>query len=151
MSHPAPTRRQMIGMGLAAPLLMRMTPAMATPEAMQLAIDAFTGGAQVQQGRVTLKIPLLVQNGNAVPLTVSAESPMTGDDHVQAIGIFNEVNPLPETVVFHFTPASGLARAETRIRLNGDQQVHAVARMSDGSYWTAATNVIVTAPACREG
>jgi sulfur-oxidizing protein SoxY len=127
-----------------------MTPAAATPEAMQAAIDEFTGGAGLREGRVTLKIPLLVQNGNAVPLTVSADSPMTENDYVETIAIFNEINPLPDTARFHFTPASGLAQTQTRIRLNGDQHDHAVARLSDGSYWTSSTNVIVTAPACRE-
>ncbi len=144
------TRRTVLGMGLSAPLILRMTPALATPEEMQAEIDAFTGGVPVTEGRVTLKIPMLVQNGNAVPLTVSADSPMTPEDHVQTIAIFNEVNPLPNTARFHFTPASGIAKTSTRIRLNGDQYVHAVARMSDGSFWSAKTNVIVTAPACRE-
>jgi sulfur-oxidizing protein SoxY len=144
------SRRSVLCMGLAAPLLLRMRPAGATPEAMQAAIDEFTGGAEVQEGRVTLDIPMLVQNGNAVPLTVSVESPMTDDDFVETIAIFNEVNPLPNTVRFHFNPASGRAQTQTRIRLNGDQHVHAVARMSDGSHWTTNTNVIVTAPACRE-
>lgn len=143
-------RRALIGYGLAAPLMLRLAPAHATPETMQAAIDDFTGGAPVTEGRVTLEIPLLVENGNAVPLTVSAESPMTEDDHVVTIAIFNEINPLPDTVRFHFTPRSGEAWAQTRIRLNGTQFVHAVARMSDGSFWTAKTNVIVTAPACRE-
>jgi sulfur-oxidizing protein SoxY len=136
--------------GLAIPLVLKMSQASATPEAMQRAIDDFTGGANLLEGRVTLEIPMLVQSGNAVPLTVSAESPMREDDYVATIAIFNEVNPLPDTARFHFTPASGLARTQTRIRLNGDQHVHAVARMSDGSFWTSSTNVIVTAPACRE-
>jgi len=150
MIQKPPSRRTFLGMGLAAPLILKMSPALATPEEMQAAIATFTGGAPVTEGRVTLTIPLLVQNGNAVPLTVEAESPMTEADHVKTIGIFNEVNPLPETVYFHFTPASGIAKTQTRIRLNGDQFVHAVAQMSDGSFWSAKTNVIVTAPACRE-
>lgn len=150
MIRKPPSRRAFLGMGLAAPLLLKMTPAHATPEEMQAAIDAFTGGAEVTEGRVTLTIPLLVQNGNAVPLTVEADSPMTEDDFVETIGIFNEINPLPETVYFHFTPAAGQAKTQTRIRLNGDQFVHAVAKMSDGTFWSAKTNVIVTAPACRE-
>lgn len=144
------TRRKMLGMAMATPLVLRVTPARATPETMQLAIDSFTGGAVVHEGRVTLDIPVLVQNGNAVPMTVSADSPMTEDDHVETIAIFNEVNPLPDTARFHFTPASAIARVQTRIRLNGDQHVHAVAKMSDGTFWTASANVIVTAPACRE-
>ncbi len=145
------TRRRALALTAAAPLILRLRPAGATPEAMQAAIDAFTGGAELVEGGVTLKVPLLVENGNAVPLTVAVESPMTEEDHVPEIAIFNEANPLPEVVVFHFTPWSGRAEAQTRIRLSASQNVHAVARMSDGSYRRAVTDVIVTAPACAEG
>ncbi|MFZ7094457.1 thiosulfate oxidation carrier protein SoxY [Primorskyibacter sp. 2E233] len=143
-------RRQILLGGLATPFVLALGPARATPETMQTAIDGFTGGAEVLDGRVTLKIPLLVENGNSVPLLVRADSPMTEADHVTEIAIFNEINPLPDTVRFRFTPRSGLAEAETRIRLNGTQSVHAIARMSDGTFWTAATTVVVTAPACEE-
>jgi sulfur-oxidizing protein SoxY len=143
-------RRQILLGGLAAPLLLSFGPARATPETMQAAIEGFTSGADLMEGRITLKIPLLVENGNSVPLLVRVDSPMTETDHVSEIAIFNEINPLPDTVRFRFTPQSGLAEAETRIRLNGTQSVHAVARMSDGTFWTAATTVVVTAPACEE-
>ena len=145
-----PTRREMLVLGLAGPLALRMEPAAATPETMRASLDAFTGGMEPTEGRVELKIPLLVENGNSVPLSVTVDSPMTDDDFCEAVAIFNEVNPLPDTIRFHFTPASGKAAAQTRIRLNGSQSVLAVARMSDGSYFSATTDVIVTAPACRE-
>lgn len=150
MTLQHPTRRNMIALTLAAPLALRMQPARATPEAMQSAITGWSGGASITEGRVTLEIPMLVANGNAVPLKVSAESPMTEEDYVAEIAVFNEANPLPDIVRFHFTPRSGRASAETRIRLSGTQYVHAIARMNDGTYWSAATNVIVTAPACAE-
>jgi sulfur-oxidizing protein SoxY len=144
------TRRNAMTTFLALPLILRMAPARATPETMQAALDAFTGGAPITPGRVTLKIPLLVENGNSVPLDVSVDSPMSAEDHVVEIAIFNELNPLPDTARFHLGHRSGLAAVETRIRLSGSQTVHAVARMNDGSFWSAATDVIVTAPACRE-
>jgi sulfur-oxidizing protein SoxY len=143
-------RRHLIRLGLAAPLILRLAPAAATPESLQAEIDAFTGGVTPTEGRVVLDVPLLVENGNAVPLKVGADSPMTATDFVAEIAVFNELNPLPNVVRFRFTPACGRAQAQTRIRLNGTQHVVAVARMSDGSFWSASTNVIVTAPACRE-
>jgi hypothetical protein len=39
----------------------------------------------------------------------------------------------------------------TRIRLATSQQLVAVARMSDGSYWSKSVDVIVTLAACIEG
>lgn len=147
---PDPDRRLVIA-GLATlPLMLRMTPAQATPEAMAAAIASFTGGAQLAEGFVTLTIPMLVENGNSVPVTVEVDSPMTAADHVTDIAVFNELNPYPDTVRFKLTPALGRAKVQTRIRLNETQPVHAVARLSDGTFWTARTNVIVTAPACRE-
>lgn len=144
------TRRKILSLAVASPLLLHLRPAQATPEEMWRAIDAFTGGAGMQEGGITLKIPLLVESGNAVSLTVSVESPMREDDYVPAIAIFNEANPLPEVVTFHFTPWSGKAEAQTRIRLSATQNIHAVARMSDGTYRHVETDVIVTTPACIE-
>ena len=147
-----PTRRRLIAMGLGAPVALALAPlpAWATPEAMAEAVAAFTEGRAVTEGRVTLSIPLLVENGNTVPLSVSVDSPMTEEDHVETIALFNEQNPLPDVARFRFTPQSGRAAVETRIRLNGSQAVHALARLSDGSLWSARTQVIVTAPACAE-
>ncbi|GGL63183.1 thiosulfate oxidation carrier protein SoxY [Wenxinia marina] len=147
------TRRHALALTLAAPLVLRLSPAGATPETMRLAIEEFTRGAPVEQaaeGAIELKIPLLVENGNSVPLSVRVTSPMTPEDHVEEVAIFNEVNPLPDTVRFRFTPRSGTARADTRIRLNGTQRVHAVARLSDGRHIETYVHVTVTAPACRE-
>src|ERR1043165_9495904 len=62
----------------------------AAPEQMRQAIRAVLGEAEARPGKVTLDIPALVENGNAVPLTVSVESPMSEEDHVKAIHIFNE-------------------------------------------------------------
>lgn len=144
------TRRQILSLAAAGPLLLHLRPALATPETMQAAIEAFTGGAEMQEGGITLDIPLLVESGNAIPMTVSVDSPMTEDDHVPEIAVFNEANPLPEVVTFHFSPWSGKAEAQTRIRLSATQNVHAIARMSDGTYRHAKTDVIVTTPACIE-
>ncbi|MBM1221007.1 thiosulfate oxidation carrier protein SoxY [Ponticoccus sp. SC2-23] len=144
------TRRQAIAMGLALPIALQTRPATATPEAMQAAIDAFTGGAEMIEGGVELKIPALVENGNSVPLSVRATSPMTTEDYVEEIAVFNEINPLPDTVRFRFSPRSGRAEAQTRIRLNGSQHVTAIVRHSNGDFHSTQVNVIVTAPACRE-
>lgn len=113
-------------------------------------IRAFTGGRPVQAGRVTLSVPPLVENGNAVGVTVTVESPMTANDHVRRIALFNEKNPQPDIAVFHLGPRAGRARVATRIRLATSQTMVAVAELSDGSFWSAKANVIVTLAACIE-
>ena len=59
------------------------------PPAMRAVVAAFTRGAPIREGRVEMDIAELVENGNAVPLSVTVQSPMTAADHVVAIGIFN--------------------------------------------------------------
>ncbi|MGE0257911.1 MAG: SoxY-related AACIE arm protein [Alphaproteobacteria bacterium] len=122
----------------------------ATPETMRQAIRTVLGEAEARPGKVTLDIPALVENGNAVPLSVLVESPMTAADHVKAIHIFNEKNPQPHVISGALGPRAGRARMATRIKLADSQRVIALAQMSDGSFWTGAADVIVTLAACVE-
>lgn len=126
-------------------------PAFATPAEMAAAISAFTGGAAPTAGKVKLDVAALVDNGNAVPITVSVESPMTVSDHVMAIAIFNERNPHTDVAKFTLGPRAGKAQVATRIRMATSQKLTAVARMSDGSFWSSSADVIVTLAACVEG
>jgi len=150
-ARSAAERRRLLKAGAAAPLLVLLRPAEATPEGSAAAIAAFTGGAAVQAGRIVFDISRLIDNGNAVPVTVRVQSPMTAADHVTSIAIFNERNPQPEVAAFNLSPRSGKADVSTRIRLATSQKLVAVARMSDGSFWQQTVDVIVTLAACIEG
>jgi sulfur-oxidizing protein SoxY len=122
----------------------------ATPLAMQEAIRRIVGEAALRHGKVMLDVPPLVENGNAVPLTVSVDSPMTEADHVMAIHIVNEKNPQPHVISVTLGPRAGRATLATRIKLANSQQIVAVAEMSDGSFWSESADVIVTIAACVE-
>ena len=149
-SPDPPTRRLVLftaaGLGLApfAP------PAAATPAAMDEAIRMLVGKATVKRGRVKLELPPIVENGNTVPLTVTVDSPMSETDHVTGIHVFNEKNPQPYVAAFDLGPRAGKAVVSTRIRLADSQQVVAIARLSDGSFWSDGADVIVTLAACTE-
>ncbi len=141
------TRRIM----LTAALGTLLAPAVrATPEALRSAIAAFTGGQLPRTGRVTLDIAPLIDNGNVVPVAIRVDSPMTAADHVQRIGLYTALNPLPEVAVFHLGPHSGVARVATRMRLATTQTLTALAVMNDGSVWQQQVDVIVTLAACIE-
>jgi sulfur-oxidizing protein SoxY len=137
------------GTGLA--LLALVRPAFATTEEMAAAINTFTGGVKPKEGKVKLDIAQLIDNGNAVPVTISVESVMSKADHVSAIAIFNERNPQTDVAVFTLGPRAGKAQVSTRIRLATSQKLTAVARMSDGAYWSTSVSVIVALAACIEG
>jgi sulfur-oxidizing protein SoxY len=125
-------------------------PAEATPVMLSAAIRNVIGEAPLHTGKVKLDIPPLVENGNTVPMTVSVESPMTSEDHVKSIHVFNEKNPQPNIGNFYLSAASGRAQVSTRIRLADSQKVVAIARLSDDSYWQTSVDVVVTLAACTE-
>ena len=114
------------------------------------AIQKITGNAKIQEGRVTLTIPPLVENGNLVVLKVSVDSPMTADDYVKAIHVIAEGNPFPNIFTAYLTPRSGTANITTRVRLADSQVVWAIAQMSNGSYWKGSAETLVTLSACTE-
>ncbi|MDH3287000.1 MAG: SoxY-related AACIE arm protein [Betaproteobacteria bacterium] len=124
--------------------------ARATPAAMQEAIRKVVGSAQIRRGRVKLEVAPLIDNGNVVPLAVAVESPMTPADHVKAIHVFAEKNPLPNVLSIYLGARAGRARVVTRIRLADTQTVTAIAELSDGSFWTETADVVVTLSACLE-
>jgi sulfur-oxidizing protein SoxY len=110
----------------------------------------FTQGAPVQRGRVKLELPLMVDNGNAVPLTVSMDSPMTANNYVKSIHLFSQRNPVRDMARFFFTPRSGRAKVTTRVRLAGSQTVTAIAALSDGTFWAEGVHILVTLSACMD-
>ena len=126
-------------------------PASATPESMRGAIRKVIGESSVKKGKVKIDLPPLIENGNAVALTVASESPMTAADHVKAIHVITEKNPQPNVVSFYLGPRAGRASIATRIRLADSQKVIAIVQMSDGSFWSDEVEVIVTLAACLEG
>jgi sulfur-oxidizing protein SoxY len=144
---PALTRRA----ALAATTLLLHRPARAAEPELADAIRAWAGAAVPRDGRITLEIAPLVENGNAVPVTVRVQSPMTAADHVREIALFNERNPQRDVLRAALGPANGRAEVSTRIRLATSQQLVALARMNDGSVWQQRVAVVVTLAACIEG
>jgi sulfur-oxidizing protein SoxY len=149
------TRRQFLGLASGAAVIgavpiVTLRPAEATPAMLAAAIRNVVGAAVVHTGKVKLDVPPLVENGNSVPMTVSVASPMTSDDYVRSIHVFNEKNPQPNIGNFYLGPHAGRAQISTRIRLADSQKIVAIARLSDGSFWSASADVIVTLAACTE-
>ena len=149
------TRRHFLGLAGGAAVagaipLVTLRPAEATPATLAVAIRNVVGTAVVRTGKVKLDVPPLVENGNTVPMTVSVANPMTSEDYVKSIHVFNEKNPQPNIGNFYFGPRAGRAQVSTRIRLADSQKVVAIARLSDDSFWSASVDIVVTLAACTE-
>jgi sulfur-oxidizing protein SoxY len=132
------------GSGLIVPVA-PLTPAHATPAQVAGLIAELVGDAELRDGRVKLDLPVMVENGNSVGMTVSTDGP-AGD--VRSIDVFAEGNPLPHVLRVQFGPRSGAPRFATRIRLATSQTVIAVAKLRDGSCWRDSVDLLVTLAAC---
>jgi len=146
---PTFNRRQTLALGAGAMsvAVLGPLPGLAKNDSEE-AIKKFTGGKTPVQGKIKLDLPEIAENGNTVPMTVTVESPMTEQSHVTDVLIVADENPRSGVVTFHFSPASGVAEANTRIRLAATQDVIAVAKMNDGSFFMSSKQVKVTIGGC---
>lgn len=142
-------RRQVLA-GVGGAIAITATPltAVAAQEDLDRARRKLFGDRPIQEGRVTVKLPPIAENGFSVPLNVTVDSPMLPEDYVKRIAILSPRNPLANVAEFHFTPQSGKAIVGTRIRMSGTQAIQAVAEMSDGSLWSGSMETVVTLAAC---
>lgn len=140
----------LLAAGVTLPVAAQAQVPVATPGQMEAAIRKVFGEAPIRKGKVTLDLPPLVENGNVVPMTVTVDSPMTKDNFVKAIHVFNEKNPQPNVISVRLGARAGKAEIATRIRLATTQKLIAIAEMSDGSCWSDTQEVVVTLAACLE-
>lgn len=133
------TRRQMLVTSGAAIASVAGLPAFAaTADDM---IAELTGGAALGEGAITLDTPEIAENGNTVPVAVSAPG-------AKSITLYADGNPVPSVATFNFGPLNPSQNASTRIRLARTQNVMAVAEMADGSWQMAKAEVKVTIGGC---
>ncbi|CRL11058.1 thiosulfate oxidation carrier protein SoxY [Phaeobacter italicus] len=133
------SRRDTLGLGLGA-VALTMLP-MPVVAAADDRIAEFTGGADMADSGLTLTAPEIAENGNTVPIEVSAPG-------ATAILVLATGNPEPGVATFNFGPLAAVQAASTRIRLAGTQDVVAVAKMADGSFAKASATVKVTIGGC---
>lgn len=119
----------------------------ASPRQVADLIHAITGATPIQTGKVKLDLPVLVENGNAVSMTIHVDAPAGS---VRALHVFADGNPLPDVLRLRFGPASGAPRIATRIRLADSQTVTALTELADGSFWQDRVELLVTLAACLE-
>jgi sulfur-oxidizing protein SoxY len=133
------SRRQALGLGLGAFAAAALP--ISAHAALEDAIAAFTGGAATAAGDISIDAPEIAENGNAVPVSVSAPGAV-------AIMILGAGNPEPVIARVAFGPAAGGQTFATRVRLARTQDVVALAKLADGSVIEARAAVKVTIGGC---
>ena len=150
----AVNRRTLMLSGASAAAVLALLPHAASAQAptdaqaLEAAIKKAVGEAKPTDGRITLTLPEIAENGNTVPFDFAVQSPMTEADHVKAVHIFAPGNPQPEVASFAFSPASGKATVTSRMRLAKTQDIVALAEMSDGKVFMTKRTVKVTIGGC---
>src|SRR3954465_1439324 len=149
------TRRRFLALTASLALLPRVVRAQAENPVAPLdprdpEIQAVTKGAAVRIGKVKLELPQLADNGNSVAMRLSVDSPMTARDHVRAVHLFSERNPVRHMASFHLGPKAGRAEIVSRVRPAGDQRGAGPAGLFDVSFWSGSAGVVVTISACLD-
>ena len=111
-------------------------------------VRPYVQSQELKKERVTLSLPMLADNGHMVPLSLKIDSPMTEASHITHVYLISQRNPVPLMAKFVMGPWSGRADLSTRVRLSGNQNVIALARLSDGNFIYDLQEVVVTEAAC---
>ena len=135
------TRRETLALGLGAAALSVLPFRAAQAATADELIAEFTGGAVLADAGVTLTAPEIAENGNTVPIDVSAPG-------ASAILVLATGNPTPPVATFNFGPLAATQAASTRIRLAKTQDLVAIAKLADGSFAKASATVKVTIGGC---
>jgi len=133
------SRRETLALGLGAAVVTVMP--FSVNAAADDVIATFTGGADMADTGIELTAPEIAENGNTVPVAVSAPG-------ASAIILIATGNPTPGVAQFNFGPLAASQSASTRIRLAGTQDIVAIAQMADGSFAKASATVKVTIGGC---
>ena len=143
-------RRDFLKMTGAGALVLSMTPfsAEATPEMVLEAMGKVVGGKTLKEGRIKITLPEIAENGAAVALRAAVEGPMTAEDHVKAIHMFSDGNPLPYIGSYQLGPRNGKAEISLRVRLAKSQKIVVVAETSKGETYLARRAIKVTRGGC---
>ena len=81
---------------------------------------------------LVLDTPIRAEDAAVVPIAMRAKLPHTSASFVEKLYLVIDNNPSPLSAVFLFTPNSGRADVETRVRVDEYTFVRAIAETSDG-------------------
>lgn len=98
------------------------------------------GDREILDGKDVIRVYLAIRADDAstVPVAVKAQIDQRPDLYIKTVYLIVERNPSPAAGVFHFTPDSGRAQVETRLRFEDFSHVRAIAETSDGKLWMSS-------------
>jgi sulfur-oxidizing protein SoxY len=144
------SRRKFLKCAGAGAAVISLVPMMAhaSPQTVRDNLAKLIGKQDIPEGPVHITLPEIAENGSVVALTVAVDSPMTKEDHVKAIHILADGNPLPDVATYRLNPINGEAKVSLRIRLAKTQNIICAAETSKGEAFMSKQMVKVTLGGC---
>lgn len=84
---------------------------------------------------ISLEAPERAQDAAIVPISIRTHVEQRPERFIERVYLMIDNNPSPVGAVFHFTPASGRADIETRVRVDAYTHVRAIAEMNTGELY----------------
>jgi sulfur-oxidizing protein SoxY len=84
---------------------------------------------------LTLEAPARAIDAAVVPIAIRTRLPEGSQRFVSKLYLIIDANPSPISAIFDFTPDSGRAEVETRVRVDAYSFVRAIAETSDGQLY----------------
>ena len=81
---------------------------------------------------ISLDVPVRAEDAAIVPIAIKARFPQTPARYIDKVYLIIDNNPSPVSAIFQFTPLSGRADIETRVRIDEYTHVRAIAETNDG-------------------
>ncbi len=118
------------------------------PENIKDKLKATFGDRKVKMSDVTMKVPIIAENGAVVPISISSDLPMEEGNYVKKIYIFVDENNDPFIADVDLTPANGKAALSLRIKMRKTSQVRAILETNKGALYGSNKTVKVTIGGC---
>ncbi|MEO5347018.1 MAG: thiosulfate oxidation carrier protein SoxY [Magnetococcus sp. YQC-9] len=106
------------------------------------------GPGKVVMEKIKIDTPAKAENGALVRMPISVDHPMEKDNYIKTLAIYVDDNPKPLVGKFEFTPESGKAEVEMRIKMAKASQVRAVAISNKGTLYGALLKIEVAEGGC---
>ncbi|MGE5117078.1 MAG: quinoprotein dehydrogenase-associated SoxYZ-like carrier [Betaproteobacteria bacterium] len=82
-----------------------------------------------------LDAPARAEDAAVVPIAIRTRFPQSAEHYVDKLWIVIDNNPSPISAIFRFTPESGRADIETRVRVDEYTHIRAIAETNDGKLY----------------
>jgi sulfur-oxidizing protein SoxY len=84
---------------------------------------------------ISLEAPVRAEDAAIVPIAIKARFAQSATRYIDKVYLIIDNNPSPIAAIFQFTPLSGRADIETRVRIDQYTHVRAIAETNDGKLY----------------